>query len=97
MTANLPSQQLWKRRYLEIDTQGYLVLKPNDTTTIHKNINNDKKLERRYHLSHFVPPFAPDMERMEMPYSVVLDFKDGGTLQIAADSGSGQSSVLRGK
>lgn len=57
----------------------------------------DKRLERRYHLSQFFPPFAPDMERMEMPYSVVLDFRgDGGTLQIAADSGLGQSSVLRG-
>jgi hypothetical protein len=56
-----------------------------------------KKLERRYHLSDFFPPFAPDMERMEMPYSVVLDFReDGGTLQVAADSGLGQSSILRG-
>jgi hypothetical protein len=35
---------------------------------------------------------------MEMPYSVVLDFReDGGTLQVAADSGLGQSSVLRGE
>jgi hypothetical protein len=38
------------------------------------------------------------MERMEMPFSVVLDFRDdGGTLQVAADSGLGQSGVLRGK
>ena len=33
-----------------------------------------------------------------MPYSVVLDFReDGGTLQVAADSGLGQSGVLRGE
>jgi len=38
------------------------------------------------------------MERMEMPYSVVLDFREeGGTLQVAADSGLGQSGILRGE
>jgi hypothetical protein len=89
------SSQLWKRRHLEIDTQGYLILNPHDTS----NRGASDKLERRYHLSQFFPPFAPDMERMEMPYSVVLDFRDGsgGTLQVAADSGLGQSGVLRGE
>jgi len=50
-------------------------------------------------MSQFYPPFAPDMERMEMPYSVVLDFReDGGTgtLQVAKDGGVGQGGVLRG-
>ena len=42
-------------------------------------------------------PFAPDLERMEMPYSIVLDFReDGGTLQVAAGEGGGQTRVLRG-
>lgn len=88
-----PNAQLWKRRHLEVDTQGYLVLNPHDTS----KARGSDKLERRYHLSQFFPPFAPDMERMEMPYSVVLDFRDdGGTLQVAADSGLGQSGLLRG-
>lgn len=74
------------------------MLKPNfDTVTITNSSHYDsKKLERRYHMSQFFPPFAPDMERMEMPFSVVLDFReDGGTLQVASDSGVGQSGVLR--
>lgn len=65
--------------------------------------NADKKLERRYHISQFYPPFAPDMERMEMPFSVVLDFSEdaesgfgGGCLQVAAQSGKGQGQVLNG-
>ena len=91
-----PLVQLWKRRHLEIDTQGYLILiQPHDTA---KSRGNDK-MERRYHLNQFFPPFAPDMERMEMPYSVVLDFREGsgGTLQVAADSSLGQSGALRGE
>jgi len=59
-------------------------------------------LERRYHVSQFYAPFAPDMERMEMPFSVVLDFREdaeggmGGCLQVAAQSGKGQREVLNG-
>lgn len=62
----------------------------------------DRKLERRYHISQFYAPFAPDMERMEMPFSVVLDFREdaegglGGCLQVAAQSGKGQGQVLNG-
>jgi hypothetical protein len=62
----------------------------------------DRRLERKYHISQFYPPFAPDMERMEMPFSVVLDFREdtagglGGCLQVAAQSGKGQGEVLNG-
>lgn len=94
MNVQFPDTLLWKRRHLEIDTQGYLILiQPHDTA---KSRGNDK-MERRYHLNQFFPPFAPDMERMEMPYSVVLDFREGsgGTLQVAADSSLGQSGALR--
>ncbi|KIW03862.1 uncharacterized protein PV09_05159 [Verruconis gallopava] len=95
MNVQFPDTLLWKRRYLEVDTQGYLILKPHDTHKA-KHGSRADKLDRRYHLSQFFPPFSPDMERMEMPYSVVLDFRDdGGTLQVAADSGIRQSNVLR--
>jgi hypothetical protein len=40
------------------------------------------------------------MERMEMPFSVVLDFREdsdvgGGSLQVASSSGQGQSIALK--
>ncbi|KAL8822380.1 MAG: hypothetical protein Q9191_006882, partial [Dirinaria sp. TL-2023a] len=47
---------------------------------------------KRYLLSDFHPPFIPDQDRQEMPHSVTLDFRDGGsTLQCACENSVVQS------
>lgn len=50
---------------------------------------------RKFHLNEFTAPFAPDLERQEMPNSVMMDFRDGRTLQCQTQSLAAQRSVLR--
>lgn len=81
--------QLWKRRWVEIDALGNLVLSPSK--------HNEKGIVKRFHLSDFRTPYPPDQDRQELPNSVVLDFMDGRTLQCACETYIGQAQVLQSK
>ncbi|TLD29612.1 gpi-anchored cell surface glycoprotein [Venturia nashicola] len=101
LNVQFPDTLLWKHRHISIDADGFLVMRPFQQSNHNSIAAADKKLERRYHISQFYPPSAPDMERIEMPFSVVLDFSEdagggfgGGCLQVAAQSGKGQGQVL---
>ncbi|KAK8172080.1 hypothetical protein BKA80DRAFT_306695 [Phyllosticta citrichinensis] len=87
LNVQFPDTLLWKRRHVEIDAQGNIILSPSKA-------NDTKGLVKRYHLGEFLAPFAPDAERQEMPNSVLLDFHDGRTLQCACESAAGQVQVL---
>jgi hypothetical protein len=50
---------------------------------------------KRFHLHEFLTPFAPDLDRQEMPNSIILDFCDGRTLQCALPSPISQQQVLK--
>jgi hypothetical protein len=52
---------------------------------------------KKYHLTEFTPPFAPDLERQEMPNSIMMDFRDGRTLQCQTQSLTAQRTVLKSK
>ncbi|KAF4307970.1 hypothetical protein GTA08_BOTSDO04073 [Botryosphaeria dothidea] len=88
LNVQFPDTLLWKRRWVEIDAQGSIVL------SLSKSNEQSKGITKRYHLSEFQAPFAPDQERQEMPNSVILDFHDGRTLQCACESAAGQVRVL---
>ena len=80
-----------------LDSQGTLILSP-----ALSNGNNLKEKTtggaiRRFHLSEFRTPSIPDVETQELPNSVVLDFIEGGGLQIACEDRAGQVRVLGGK
>ena len=79
-----------------LDSQGFLILSP-----ALSNGNNAKAktsgATRRFHLSEFRTPEIPDVEMQELPNSVVLDFIEGGGLQIACEDRAGQVRVLGGK
>lgn len=79
-----------------LDSQGFLILSP-----ALSNGNNAKERTpgavRRFHLSEFRTPEIPDVEMQELPNSVVLDFIEGGGLQIACEDRAGQVRVLGGK
>lgn len=81
------TNQLWKRRWVEIDSSGNLVLSPSK--------HNEKGVTKRFHLSDFRTPYPPDQDRQELPNSVVLDFIDGRTLQCACETYIGQAHVLQ--
>ncbi|PGH36917.1 hypothetical protein GX50_00151 [[Emmonsia] crescens] len=91
VNVQFPDTLLWKRRFMRIDDQGYLILTPGTIDGTARNI------VKRYHLSEFRPPFLPDQDRQELPNSIVLDFLDGSTLQCACESRQGQNSILQGK
>jgi hypothetical protein len=91
VNVQFPDTLLWKRRFLRIDDQGYLVLTPGSMDTGARNI------VKRYHLSEFKTPCLPDEERQELPNSILLDFRDGSTLQCACESRKGQAAALQSK
>ncbi|OJD15959.1 hypothetical protein AJ78_03828 [Emergomyces pasteurianus Ep9510] len=89
VNVQFPDTLLWKRRFMRIDDQGYLILTPGTIDGTARNI------VKRYHLSEFRPPTLPDQDRQELPNSIVLDFLDGSTLQCACESRQGQGSILQ--
>ncbi|RMZ71222.1 gpi-anchored cell surface glyco [Pyrenophora seminiperda CCB06] len=87
LNIQFPDTLLWKRRWVEIDASGNLVLSPSK--------HNEKGVTKRFHLSDFRTPYPPDQDRQELPNSVVLDFVDGRTLQCACETYIGQAQVLQ--
>lgn len=91
VNVQFPDTLLWKRRFMRIDDQGYLVLTPPTKETMERN----RGISRRFHLSEFKMPTLPDPEREELPWSILLDFEDGTCLQCACESRYAQTQVLR--
>ncbi|KAH7371232.1 hypothetical protein BKA66DRAFT_498199 [Pyrenochaeta sp. MPI-SDFR-AT-0127] len=87
LNIQFPDTLLWRRRWVEIDTMGNLVLSPSKS--------NEKGMVKRFHLSEFRTPYPPDQDRQELPNSVVLDFIDGRTLQCACETYIAQAQVLQ--
>ncbi|KAJ5050557.1 uncharacterized protein L3040_002434 [Drepanopeziza brunnea f. sp. 'multigermtubi'] len=94
VNVQFPDSLLWKRRSMVLDSQGFLIISP--ALSAHGN-GRDKSnagATRRFHLSEFRPPCIPDVEMQELPNSVVLDFIDGGGLQVACEDRFGQGRIL---
>ncbi len=91
VNVQFPDTLLWKRRFMRIDDQGYLVLTPPTRETMERN----RGVSRRFHLSEFKKPTLPDPEREELPWSILIDFEDGTCLQCACESRYAQTQVLR--
>ncbi|KAH7083931.1 hypothetical protein FB567DRAFT_530264 [Paraphoma chrysanthemicola] len=87
LNIQFPDTLLWRRRWVEIDSMGNLVLSPSKS--------NEKGIVKRFHLSEFRTPYPPDQDRQELPNSVVLDFNDGRTLQCACETYMAQAQVLQ--
>lgn len=94
VNVQFPDTLLWKRRSMLLDSQGFLVISPALSAKEQKNVG----ATRRMHLSEFRRPVIPDVEMQELPNSVVLDFKDGGSgLQVACEDRGGQARLLQGR
>lgn len=50
--------------------------------------------QKRYPLSDFKMPYAPDVDRQELDHSIVLEFQDGTALQAACEDSMTQRQVL---
>ncbi|KIW33768.1 uncharacterized protein PV07_00592 [Cladophialophora immunda] len=89
VNVQFPESFLWKRRFMRIDDQGYLIFSPPMTDA------NMKSVSRKYHLSDFKRPCLPDLEREEMAWSILLDLADGRCVQCACESKQAQQQVLQ--
>lgn len=91
VNVQFPETLLWKRRFMRVDENGFVVLLPatNDATA--------RNMTKRYHLTEFRTPCLPDEDMQELPNSILLDFLDGSTLQCACESRQGQATALQGK
>jgi hypothetical protein len=49
---------------------------------------------RRFSLADFKVPSVPDLEIQELPHSVLLEFPDGTSLQLACEDAMTQRQVL---
>nr|POF13915.1 hypothetical protein CFP56_02939 [Quercus suber] len=79
LNVQFPDTLLWKRRNIEIDNSGSIIF-----TSPH-GLDIAKGLAKRYALADFRLPYLPDLDRQELPFSVMLDFIDGSTLQLACE------------
>ena len=91
VNIQFPDTLLWKRRFMRIDDQGFLILTPPTMEA------NKRGVSRRFHLSDIKKPSLPAPEREELPWSIVLDFEDGSCLQVACESRYAQGQVLRSR
>ncbi|KAK5122106.1 hypothetical protein LTR85_004352 [Meristemomyces frigidus] len=89
LNSQFPDSLLWKRRLVEIDDAGYLVFTISQAMDIQKRV-----VPKKYHLSEFKMPYVPDLDRQELPHSVMLDFVDGATLQAACEDAMTHRQVL---
>lgn len=91
LNIQFPDTLLWKRRWVEVDSNGNLVLSASRS--------NDHKggITKRYHLTEFRTPYAPDQDSQELPNSVLMEFRDGSTLQCACETSLAQLHVLQSK
>ncbi|KAK3295751.1 uncharacterized protein B0H64DRAFT_460383 [Chaetomium fimeti] len=99
VNVQFPDNLLWKRRSICLDSQGFLILSAVQGTAMMPTALSGKDrngaMVKRYHMSDFKAPYAPDVELQELPNSVVLDLVDGSGLQIACVDRAGQMSILR--
>lgn len=94
VNVQFPDNLLWKRRSMCLDTSGWLILSAVQGAGVG---GKDKAGIKRYHLSDFRAPYAPDVEVQELPNSVRLDLVEGSCLQIACEDRNGQVNALQCK
>lgn len=91
VNVQFPDTLLWKRRFMRIDDQGFLIFSPP------ANDGNSRNVSRKFHLADFREPTLPDLEREQMAWSVILDLKDGSSIQCACENRGAQQQVLQSR
>lgn len=92
VNVQFPENLLWKRRAVSLDSNGFLHLTPSQGA-----ISSRERQLKRFHMSEFKQPYAPEIEFQELPNSACLDFKSGSGLQIAFQDRAGQLKGLQSK
>lgn len=89
VNVQFPDSLLWKRRNLCLDDKGFLVM-----SALPSQSSRAAQGTKRFHMSEFRAPYIPEVEMQELPNSVVVDFVEGTSLQLACEDRHGQMEVL---
>lgn len=83
--------QLWKRRWTEVDTAGHIVF-----STSRPVSGAGRSFTTKFHMSELHAPYTPDVDRQELPHSVVFELNDGtgATLMCASEDAMSQRQLL---
>lgn len=92
VNVQFPENLLWKRRSMSLDSNGFLHLTPAQGA-----VSARERQSKRFHMSEFKSPYAPEIEVQELPNSVCLDFLSGSGLQFAFQDRAGQLKGLQSK
>lgn len=92
VNVQFPENLLWKRRSMSLDSNGFVHLTPAQGA-----VSARERQSKRFHMSEFKVPYAPEIEVQELPNSVCLDFLSGSGLQFAFQDRAGQLRGLQGK
>ncbi|KAK3721592.1 hypothetical protein LTR37_003148 [Vermiconidia calcicola] len=79
LNVQFPDSLLWKRRIVQIEDNGNLLF------SVSQAMEHQRGSVKRYPLQDFKMPYVPDLEIQELPNSIMLDFVDGTTLQLACE------------
>lgn len=92
VNVQFPESLLWKRRFIRIDDQGFLIFSPPASES------NARGVSRKFHLGDFRMPVLPRESEEEMKWSIVLDFvgREGGIV-CACESAGERRGVLQSK
>lgn len=80
--------QLWKRRIVSLDDHGNLCF------AIPQAMDHQRGSAKKFPLGELRAPYVPDLDRQELPFSVMLDFADGTTLQAACEDATTHRQVV---
>lgn len=92
VNVQFPENLLWKRRSMSLDPNGFLHLTPAQGA-----VSARERQSKKFHMSEFKSPYAPEIEVQELPNSVCLDFLTGSGLQFAFQDRAGQLNGLQSK
>ncbi|KAI5254304.1 hypothetical protein E4T42_02386 [Aureobasidium subglaciale] len=88
--VQFPDAMLWKRRWIEIDSTGHIIF-----TAAARHSNVHRPFNSKFHLKDISAPFIPDLDRQEMPHSVICDLVQGeGSIQCASEDAMSQRQLL---
>ncbi|KAG9685574.1 hypothetical protein KCU95_g12479, partial [Aureobasidium melanogenum] len=88
--VQFPDAMLWKRRWIQIDNTGHLIF-----TAAARHSSISRSFNSKFHLKELGPPFIPDLDRQEMPHSVICDLVQGeGSIQCASEDAMSQRQLL---
>lgn len=92
VNVQFPENLLWKRRSMTLDPNGFLHLTPAQGA-----VSARERQSKKFHMSEFKNPYAPEIEVQELPNSVCMDFLSGSGLQFAFQDRAGQLNGLQSK